>query len=238
MRILRSIALAALLIPAVAVSQEPVRIRPGMALDTTFIRAGVDSITILMEHEGDTLPAAIAVLETRLRSVRGVRQVVFVQRLVVEEEDTTLLADSAYLHWRTLLPVSAHTRGDIPYDYFFGPSGVSITALRDSTMRAVALDSPVFYLGSQILLLRALPLRVGYRAVLPILTEAGAPGEMHVSVTGEERVRTLDGGACNTLVVRVEEGDFVVTYRINPATRQLVRIDSEYSLEVRATGCP
>jgi hypothetical protein len=238
MRILCFVALTALLIPAVALGQEPERIRPGTPLDTTFIRAGADSITILMEHEGDTMQAAIAVIETRLRSDRGVRQVVLVQRLVVAEEDTTLLADSAYLHWRTLLPVSAHTRGDIPYDYFFGPSGVSITALRDSTMRAVALDSPVFYLGSQVLLLRALPLRVGYRAVLPILTEAGAPGEMHVAVTGEERVRTLDGGACNALVVRVGEGDFEVTYRIDAATRQLVRIDSEYSLAVRATGCP
>lgn len=239
MNLFRWIALAtALAVPAAALCQpEPGQIRPGTALDTAFIRAGIDSLTLLLEHEGDTVRAGTWIMETVLDTVAGGRRIVQVQRLELGGGPATV-ADSAHLHWQTLVPISAHVRGPAPYDYFFGPPGVRIASLRNSISREVALASPVFHQGTLDLLLRALPLRVGYRAVLPVLMPHGAQGQVHVAVTGEEDVRTLDGGSCRSLVVETREDDDEGTYRVATATRDLVRYDSEYTIAVRPVGCP
>lgn len=228
---------AASLIPAAAPCQDVEPVRPGTALDTTFIRAGVDSVAIVVEQRGDTVRAGTWVTETRIDSANGARRIVHIQRLLVEGEAPTV-ADSSHFHWRTLVPISAHLRGEVPFDFLFGPPGVRIVSLRNSRSLDVELASPVFYGGAVDLLLRALPLRVGYRAVFPVLMPYGAQGEMHVSVTGQERVRTLDGGTCTSLVVRVVNGDDEGTYRIATATRDLVRYDSEFMTAVRPVGCP
>lgn len=234
----RFVALAAVALPAAALCQPgPEQVRPGTPLDMTFIRPGLDSAAILMARGGDTMRVGLAVMETRIDSTSGERRIVEVHRMSLGP-GAPATADSSHLRWQTLLPISSHTRGDSPYDYHFGPSGVRVVTIRDGRAREVALDAPVFYEGSVVLLLRALPLRVGYRAVLPVLTPGGAPGEMHVTVTGEEDVRTLDGGTCACLVVEVRTGRNVGTHRLATATRALVRFDSEYAILVRPTGCP
>lgn len=230
---------AALVIPAAALAQPsgPERVRPGAPLDSTFIHAGADSLAIMMTHDGQILRAGTAVLETVIDDAPGGRRVVHVQRLLIEGQPEPIVADSMIVHWGTLLPISAHTRGDDPRDYFFGPGGARIVSLRDSTVLEVALDEPVFYTVAE-LLLRALPLRPGYHAVLPVIAEDGPPGELRVRVTGEERARTLDGGSCPALVVHVDEGAFEGTFYLNPANRSVVRFESPYGMLVRPTGCP
>lgn len=238
MRLLPSIALAAVLaIPAATLAQQPERIRPGAQLDTTFIRPGSDSLAMLLEHEGDTVRMGTVVLETRIDAPSGVRRVVYVQRLRFDGEDTSGVADSVNAHWGTLFPISVHNRGDEPTDYLFGPRGVRIVSLDDSTTREVALDAPVFYQGVD-LLLRALPLRTEYRAVVSVLASDGSTEDLHITVTGEERVRTLDGGSCAVWVVDVPREFDPSTLRLSTADRSLVRLDAGQSMVVRTTGCP
>lgn len=237
MRFLPFLALAAALaVPNPALCQPgPEQVRPGTPLDMTFIRPGLDSVAILVQRGGETRQAGLAVLETRIDSASGTPRVIQMQRLLVGAQPP-VTADSALLHWGTLLPISAHKRGDTPYDFLFGPAGVRIVSLRNASTLEFALASPVFYSNTVELLLRALPLRVGYRAVLPAFAE-GFASELHFSVTGEENVRTLDGGTCRSLVVEVREGEDSGTYRIATATRDLVRFDSEFTTLVRPTGC-
>ncbi len=237
MHIVRFIALAAALtIPAATLCQDVEHVRPGAPLDMTFIRPGLDSVAIVMEHQGETMQAGYAVLETRIDSASGTPLVIQVQRLLIGSEPP-ITADSAHLHWQTLLPISAHKRGDTPFDFIFGPTSVRMVSLRNSNEMEVPLESPMFYSNSVELLLRALPLRVGYRAVLPVFAE-GFTSELHLSVTGEESVRTPDGGTCTSLVVEAREGEDTGTYRIATATRDIVRFDSEFATLVRPTGCP
>ncbi|HEX2081073.1 MAG TPA: hypothetical protein VHG08_25450 [Longimicrobium sp.] len=253
MHVARSIALAAVLALPTAALAQPERIQPGTPLDTTFIAPRTDSVAILEGREGDTLVVGYGVMETRTHVVDGVRRVVHVQRLFIEGYPDAFVADSAHLHWSTLLPISAHTRGDTPHDLHFGPGNVRVTALprsddfdpadfdsttdRDSTTSEVALAEPVFYVVVD-LLLRALPLRTGYRAVLPVVTDYGELSEMRVTVTGEETARALDGAACPVLVVEVEEENYGGTFRISPVNRAIIRFDNEYSTLVRPAGCP
>jgi hypothetical protein len=236
MRIVRCIALAAALtIPAAALCQDPEHVRPGAPLDMTFIRPGLDSVAIMTERGGQSTQIGFAVLETRIDSASGAPVVIQIQRLLIRNQPP-VTADSAHLHGRTLLPISAHKRGDTPFDFIFGPTSVRMVSLRNANEMEVPLASPMFYSNSVELLLRALPLRVGYRAVLPVFAE-GFTSELHLSVTGEERVRTPDGGACTSLVVEAREGEDTGTYRIETATRDIVRFDSEFATLVRPTGC-
>jgi hypothetical protein len=237
-RILRFVLLAAAsMIPAAAPCQESEPVYPGTPLDTTFIRAGIDSLAILVERGDDTVRAGTWVLDTRIHSAPGGRRITRVQRVLIGAHPDTV-PDVAHLHWQTLLPDSAQVRGEVPYDFFFEPMGVRIVSLEDSSTAELALESPVFYAGTMDLLLRALPLRVGYGARFPVLRPDGEQDEVYLRVTGEESVATLDGGACTSLVVEVGFTGDGETYRIATATRDLVRIDSRYSTTVRSIGCP
>jgi hypothetical protein len=238
MRLILSLVLAALLaIPAAAVAQQPERIRPGAQLDTTFIRGGADSLAILIDYEGDTMRIGTAVLETRVDSAPAGRRITYVQRMLVEDSPNASETDSMHLHWGTLLPISAHTRGHRPRNYEFQPPGVRILSLRDSTTHEEVLHAPVFYVAIGPLL-RALPLRAGYHAVLPVLRERGGAGEMHVTVTRKEHARTLDGASCPSFVVEVRSEAVTGTLHLSTADRSVIRFAAEYTTLVRPTGCP
>jgi hypothetical protein len=238
MHLIRSLALVTVLaIPPAAVAQQAERIRPGAQMDSTFIRPGTDSLAVLIDYEGDTMRIGTAVLETRIDSTPGVRRVTYVQRVLVEDSPGASETDSMHLRWGTLLPISVHTRGHHPRDYAFQPPGVRILSLRDSTMHEKVLHAPVFYVAIGPLL-RALPLRAGYRAVLPVLQEDGEAGEMHVTVTREEHARALDGASCPSFVVEVRSEPVTGTFHLSTADRSVVRLDAEYTTLVRPTGCP
>lgn len=238
MRLIHSLALAAVLaIPAPALAQQPERIRPGARLDTTFIRGGADSLAVLIGYEGDTVRIGTAVLETRIDSTSGARRITYVQRLLVEDSPGASETDSMHLDWGTLLPISAHTRGHDPRDYVFESPGVRILSLRDSSTHWEVLHAPVFYVAIGPLL-RALPLRAGYHAVLPVLPRDGGAGEMHVTVTREGHARALDGASCPSFVVEVRSEPVTGTFHLSTADRSLVRLDAEYTTLVRPTGCP
>jgi hypothetical protein len=240
MQIIRSLALAAVLaIPTAAHAQPsaPVRIAAGAMLDTTFVRSGTDSLAVLTEHGGRSVRVGTAVTEISINSLPDDRRVVYVQRLLIDGAPP-VVADSLHARWGTLVPIRAHTRGDDPRNFYFTSEGVSIMSLGgDDPDRDVELDALVFYRAFD-LLLRALPLRPGYRAVLPVLSREDDAGELHVSVTGEDSARTLDRGACPALVVQVREGSFSGTFRLSTADRSVIRFDSPQATLVRPTGCP
>jgi hypothetical protein len=241
MHIIHSLALAAVLaIPTAALGQPsaPVRVTAGAMLDTTFVRSGTDSLAILAAHGGRSVRVGTAVTEIRADPPRDDdRRVIYVQRLLIDGAHP-VVADSLHARWGTLVPIRAHTRGDDPHNFYFTSEGVLIMSLGDDDPdREVDLDALVFYRAFD-LLLRALPLRPGYRAVLPVLGSEDEVGELHVSVTGEDSARTLDGGACPALVVEVREGSFAGTFRLSTADRSVIRFDSPRATLVRPTGCP
>lgn len=238
MRFLHSLAIAAVLAaPAATFAQQPERIRPGAMLDTTFVRPRVDSLAVLTTRGGQSVRVGTAVMETRIYPPSGERRVIYVQRLLMDGEPP-VVADSLIAHWGTLLPVRAHTRGDDPRSFYFAADSViMIIPLGSDPHREVELDALVFYRATD-LLLRGLPLRPGYRAILPVLGQEYEAGELHVAVTGEDRARTLDGGACPSLVVQVREGSFAGTFRLSTADRSVIRFDSPQATLVRPTGCP
>jgi hypothetical protein len=237
MHIIRCLALAAVLaVPTAALAQQPERIRPGAQLDTTFVRSRTDSLAVLAAHGGRSVRVGTAVLVTGIYGASDDRRVVYVQRLLIDGEPP-VVADSLHARWGTLLPIRAHTRGDDPRNFYFAAEGVWIMSLRGDPQREVELDGLVFYRAFD-LLLRALPLRAGYHALLPVLTQAYSAGELHVRVTGEDTARTLDGGACPALVVEVREGSFSGTFRLSTADRSIIRFDSPQATLVRPTGCP
>jgi hypothetical protein len=238
MHIIRSLALAAVLaIPTAALAQQPERIRPGAQLDTTFVGSRIDSLAILATHGGQSMRVGMAVTEIRADTPRDDRHVIYVQRLLIDNQPP-VVADSLIAHWGSLLPIRAHTRGDDPRNFYFAAEGVLIMSLGDDDPdREVDMGAPVFYRAFD-LLLRALPLRPGYRAVLPALSQEDDAGELHVSVTGEDSARTLDGGACPALVVEVREGSFRGTFRLSTADRSVIRFDSPQATLVRPAGCP
>jgi hypothetical protein len=237
MRAIHSLSLAVVLaMPAAALAQQPERIRPGAQLDTTFVRSGIDSLAVMAAQGGRSVRVGTVVTEIRSDPPRDDRRVVYAQRLLIDGEPA-VVADSLHAHWGTLLPIRAHTRGDTPHNFYFDSEGVMIMAFGSAPDRDVELDSPVFYRVID-LLLRGLPLRPGYHAIVPVLSQAYAAGELHVRVTGEENARTLDGGACPALVVEVREGSFRGTYRLSTAGRSVIRFDSPQAMLVRPTGCP
>lgn len=239
MHILRSLVLAAVLvIPTAALAQPsaPERVRPGTALDTTFVRPGTDSLAVLASRGGESVRIGTAVVQTGVYGAADDRRVVHVQRLLMDGQEP-VVADSLHARWGTLLPIRAHTRGDDPRNFYFTTDGVWIISLGDAPDREVELDAPVFYRAFD-LLLRALPLRPGYHAIVPVLTQAYSAGELHVRVTGEDTARTLDGGACPALVVEVREGSFAGTFRLSTTDRSVIRFDSPQATLVRPTGCP
>lgn len=237
MRPLHSLALAAVLaIPTAALAQQPERITPGTVLDTTFVRTGIDSLAILAAQGGRSVRVGTLVTEIRADPPRDDRRVVYAQRLLMDGQPP-VVADSLHARWGTLLPMRAHTRGDNPRNFYFAAEGVWILSFRGDPRREVELDALVFYRATD-LLLRALPLRAGYHAIVPVLTQAYAAGELHVRVTGEDSARTLDGGACPALVVEVREGSFSGTYRLSTADRSVIRFDALHATLVRPAGCP
>jgi hypothetical protein len=239
MRTIHSIALAAVLaIPTAALAQPsaPVRVSAGAMLDTTFVRSGTDSLAVLTAHGGQSVRVGTLVTEIRADPPRDDRRVIYVQRLLIDGEPP-VLTDSLHVRWGTLLPIRAHTRGDDPRNFYFTTEGVWIISLGDSPDREVDLDVLVFYRAFD-LLLRALPLRTGYHAIVPVLSQEDGAGELHVTVTGEESVRTLDGGACPALVVEVRDESFSGTFRLSTADRSVIRFDSPQATLVRPTGCP
>jgi hypothetical protein len=239
MHIIQSLALATVLaMPTAAFGQPsaPVRITAGAALDTTFIRPRIDSLAIMTAHGGQSVRVGTAVTEIRVDPPREERYVIYVHRLLIDGQPP-VVADSLIAFWGTLLPRRAHTRGDDPRNFYFSTEGVWIISPRDNPRTEVDMDALVFYLAPD-LLLRALPLRPGYRAILPVLSRQDRAGELHVRVTGEDNARTLDGGTCPALVVEVREGSFAGTFRLSTADRSVIRFDSPQATLVRPTGCP
>lgn len=237
MRTLSSLALAALLaLPAAA--QQPVEVvRPGTPLDTTFIHTREDRYAVFAEHQGDTVRAGTVTLLTRVDSASGVRRVVRVERHQFQDDPESYLADSVVVEWGTLLPVSAHMRGDERRDFHYGPDSLRIVSGNPPAGRTVALQGPLFYRMPDVML-RALPVRVGYMATVPTHTNEGAPASIHFTVTAEAQVRTVDGATCPVLVVRSGDAQFPATLYVSTGNRVVVQLDTPRARLVRLDGCP
>jgi hypothetical protein len=91
--------------------------------------------------------------------------------------------------------------------------------------RTHAYDVPVFHFNELDVLLRSLPLREGYEAILPLYSEGSDELEM-------DSVRVSARGADGVWPVRFADPAIVASYGIDGATRRIVR----YSVVLRRTG--
>jgi YD repeat-containing protein len=117
--------------------------------------------------------------------------------------------------WETMHAGPATTRFD--YD---GPSVRVARTTPDSGTRTVThrYDMPVFHFNELDVVIRSLPLRPGYHAILPLYSEGTDVLEM-------DTVRVVARGADDVWSIRFADPAIVVTYGVSGRTRDIVRYD-------------
>lgn len=117
-------------------------------------------------------------------------------------------------------------------DFTFSGKRVQAVAMQgDSVLRTFdsTFTVPVFGATQLDIVIRSLPLRLGYQAILPLFSEGSFELEMDtVAVTGEDR--RAAGGA--QWIIRFADPAIVTTYGISQKTRVIVR----YEVVQRKTG--
>jgi hypothetical protein len=217
-----------------------VRVEPGSAhLEPARITAGTDSLALSIGDGPTRQVVGRMLLETRTPSAAAPGAITRVERLAgaagrPEVVDSFLVARSS------LAPLSAAPVEERRRQWLeFHPDRV-LHLGQDGRAFDVPLPRPAFYGNSMDLLLRALPLRPGFRAVLPLYRpDAREVGDAEVEVEAEEEVGTADGGACWAWRVRVESEGYGGTYWIASGTHALVRYRSAADpVELlRLSGC-
>jgi hypothetical protein len=132
--------------------------------------------------------------------------------------------DSAVVLQRGLAPVWEHyhygnDRSSIDYD---GPRVRRTNAVGDSVTLRVehTYDQPVFHFAELDLIVRAVPLRTGYRAIVPLYSE-------HDDVLEKDTLSVEGRGADGVWNVRFADAVIIANYGIDGTTRQMVRHEIE-----------
>ena len=215
--------------PAAAQSSTPVG--PGSPeIRTAELRAGVDTMELLLLEGGTEFAAGMLVLRTDLASATLTR----VERMTGRGGDV-LSVDSFTVDRATLAAIAGRvTSGEGARELRFEAGRVRSSGRGAPLDTAVA--SPVFYGNSVDLVLGALPLREGYEARVHFFEEGGP---VRVRVTGAEEVATADGGRCPAWRVEVRGGSHGGTYWIGRGSPSLVRFDTATGgfRVLRRAGC-
>ena len=138
--------------------------------------------------------------------------------------------DSALVRLPTLAPVweTARRGGRVTHwDYSGKDVRMTVTPPDSATQtRQHTYEMPVFNFQELDVLLRSLPLREGYDAILPLYSEGGNVLEM-------DTVRVVSRESDGKWTVRFADNDIVATYGINGKTREIV---SHEMLQRRSGG--
>jgi hypothetical protein len=200
-------------------------IRPGHAsLDTTPIRAGTDSLAIVVVEEDEGFIIGSYVLETSIQDnlITRKERMMAPGGVVIWGEEISV--EDGTLRLRSVTAVDAR-QDDIAVD------GSIITRRWDDDgepqERTASLAHPSFYPNSLDLVLRSLPLGEGYSATL-VLLDPDALSELHVPVHVGRAVAVADyhGVNSNTWEVHVHLEGAVDIYHFEQETHELIRYES------------
>jgi hypothetical protein len=139
-----------------------------------------------------------------------------------ERQGGQTFMDSALVMRAGLVPVweTSHVGQRVThYEYDGKQVRLTITSPDSGTRRREhTYDVPVFHFNELDVLVRSLPLREGYEAILPLYSEGSDELEM-------DTVRVMARDADGAWSVRFADPAIVATYAIHPTTRAIVRYD-------------
>jgi len=217
---MRSLTLLIVLIVFAFIGDGP--IRPGnKSLNTSQITLGIDSLLILIPHNGHLYKVGSLVLNTDLVDDNGERVLRRVEHAT--HDDTLVSVDSFMVAQNTLLPL---------YQRSLDSKGTHKLDLSDMT-------EPEFYDNSMDLILASLPLSSGYKAKLALIGE-NAELIAYIQVVGKVSIKTVDGLKCNSWEIRVDAGEDSGTYWLSDRSRILIRYvtTAQNMIIARIRGCP
>lgn len=219
--------LLAIVIPSsgCAQRQHPVlRILPGSDhLVPGRVSEGTDTLIIASGEEGESRTIGILYLETRRHRQDGVEVLTRIEWMP-GVDDRHVVADSFVLADTGLAPLSATPLSEAGRAQLrFGSEHVVHVDHRGGTTR-VPVAGPSFYGNSMDVVLRSLPLRQGFEAVLPLYeADARASSDALVTVGGIEDVPSASGEICRAWRVRIDSREHGGTYWIDSRSFFLVR---------------
>jgi hypothetical protein len=211
-------------VSARAQAEEP-GIRPGNAsLDTTPIRAGTDSLAIVVVEEDEGFIIGSYILKTSIQNnlITRTERMMAPGGVVIWGEEISL--EDGTLRLRSV------TAADVRRDHI-EVDGSVITRRWDEDgdpqERTAILAHPSFYPNSLDLVLRSLPLGDGFAATL-VLLDPDDLEELLVPVHVERAVALADyhGVNSNTWEVHVHLDGAVDIYHLEQETHELIRYES------------
>jgi hypothetical protein len=219
--------LLSILVPASGWSQtgRPVpRIEPGSdSLVAGRVAEGTDTLVIVEGDDADLRMFGLIFLETRGHRRNGVDVLTRIER-IPGAGDRTVAADSFVVVQGSLAPVSAAPLGEAGRQWVqFGRRSV-VQGGQGGEVARIPIAGTPFYGNSLDVVLRSLPLRRGFRALLPLYgTDARAISDVLVTVEELEDVRSASGELCRAWRVDVADGEHGGTYWIDSTSFSLVR---------------
>lgn len=200
----------------------PVLLPGSPDVTTSHIRsAGADFRYLSRAPSGDTTEKEMGLgrAEQSLTEYKGKPAVLLVSSFA---RATQTFLDSAIVMRAGLAPVWETSRiGSrvTHYEYSGKQVRLTITSPDSGTRsREHTYDVPVFHFNELDLLIRSLPLREGYEAILPLYSEGSDELEM-------DTVRVMARDADGAWSVRFADPAIVSTYGIQADTREIVRYD-------------
>ena len=151
-----------------------------------------------------------------------------VMRGTLAGDSTQTVRDTLRVAWPSLAPVSRHRVLDrssrntvVRLDYSGGAVAGSYGDAAAPSPIDLALPTPVFDARSITLVARALPLRTGYTATVPLFDAFARLETRTLTVVGREPVETADGTVSAWIIEAQGEGP-TRRYAIHPDTRDLL----------------
>ena len=234
----RSIALAAAITgltlgAAVAQQESTNQLWVGSApIDVARIIPGIDSMSQTITRDGEKSAGPVRVEEIAFETKDGKQ---LVRHTTTTSGEWGFMADTAYYDALTLAPVrhrSVTSRQS--YDLRFCGNqmgGTTQKAGEPAEDVRATLDQPAYDPSSTVLLARALPLREGYRARIPVFNhETGSTRYVNVEVTGSETMRTDASTEAPVWMVSMsyEGGDGSQNYWITQSSRTVVKYEATW----------
>ena len=206
---------------AARTAPEPPVLVPGAAeITTTHLRNAAGSYRYLARMPtGDTTEHETGTGRTEqvLMQHNGKPAVMLVSSF--SRKDQTFV-DSALVMRSGLVPVWETSRFGsrvTRYDYAGKEVRLTITSPDSGTRtRQHTYDVPVFHFNELDVLIRSLPLRAGYEAILPLYSEGSDELEM-------DTVRVMSQGADGVWSIRFADPAIVATYGIHGTTREFIK---------------
>jgi hypothetical protein len=203
----------------------------GTLLNGSLLTAGTDTLTVTVEQPGRVFPVAHAVQSLKRVQRNNIAAWEQVYRWYGTNGDST--ADTLWYAVSGLRPLENHRHNSLhdAVTVFGHSSARTILVPRSGTGREVSdtsITNPLYASGEIESIVRASPLRMGYRAQYN-LYYGGGPGSVRsgpFEVVRTETVKTRGGRDVECWVVDAALSEGLNTFWIDKKTRELVKLEN------------